>query len=138
MSYPLVIALLDAQLERLRTVRDLLTSDPPQTRGRKKDLVDPLEVVAQLELKPLAAPVAPEPTRIAARQRRERRTAPRKNRAESGSALNGTVPLAPVYVSADKVRSAQAQKDEAREEQTKREPLTAEMLSQKWFHSSAT
>ncbi len=139
MSYPQVIALLDAQLERLRAARTLLISDPPRARGRKKTLVDPLDIVAELELKPAAVKAAalppPEPRRIAARQKRERRVVPRTKRAQSISALNGTVPLAPVYVAADKVRSAQTQ---TLQEQTRKEPLTAEMLSQKWFRSSTS
>ena len=136
MSYPKVIAILDAQLERLRAARAVLTAKPNGRRATDgvDDLVEVTLESAGVSLPP-AQPSPVEPRRIAARQKRERRSTPRKKHAgEETAALRGLVPAAPVYVSAAKVRSAQQEKEEQNAPPAEPE-LTAEILSHRWLRS---
>ena len=132
MSYPRVIALLDAQLERLRTARGILTSSPEETH--KAD-----EAVAQVQVEESAGLAAqekpvPEPRRVAPKQRRERRVVARRKKVPEESALGKAIPPAPVYVSAVALKSARAEKDGAAEALAQKgEALTPEMLSRRWL-----
>ena len=138
MSYPRVIALLDQQLERLRTARSILTSSPEtiQKAEQAADLSKSLAPSAELAAPDIAVP---EPRRIAPKQRRERRVMPRKGKVAEESALGKAVPRTPVYVSAEKLRSARAEKDSAAAATAQKgEILTPEMLSRRWLNSATS
>ena len=139
MSYPNILSLLDAQLDRLRTARSILTSGTDGASetinaGELAGAVEGLDA-GKARLSSFA-PVLVEPVRIAPRQRRERRVVQRGKRQEEQSALQNAAPQTPVYVSADKVRSAHSQKREAETASAqKNEALSPELLARRWLQT---
>ncbi len=134
MSYPEVIALIDAELERLHSARALLFS-PDEARTPQKgkaDLLEALEQKPDTSVAEIVAQTMPEPRKIAPRQRRERRIA--RGRSKEATALSNSVSSGPVYVSAAAVRSKDAVKEGAAA--PPQETLTPEMLTRRWLNAS--
>ena len=152
MPYTQILALIDAELDRLQRAHDLLSPSPePIKKLRQKQPVHALPVTAEAPLTtPAAEPaILSAPVEAVRKQRRLRRAAPqlraerkpsvRKPRAVPlPSALGRAVPAGPVYVPAEQVRMAQSLRNKP--EQTGRsgagETLTAEHLSMKWLQNS--
>ncbi len=136
MSYPRVIALLDAQLERLRAARSILSSNQEEIRKADGAADAVASETNNAEPAGAAEKAVPEARRIAPKQRRERRVMARRRKAPEESALGKAVPHAPVYVSADALKSARAEKDNTSNPLAqKADTLTPEMLSRKWLSS---
>lgn len=142
MSYPRVLALLDAQLQRLRTAREILTAGVGRN-GDAEKLSQLPEMLAGLAASGSSADAASSdaavlPTRVAPRQRRERRAAGRRQKQTDPGALGSAVPHAPVYVSADKLRSARVEREAAQGPPAKAEDqLSPELLARRWLQGSA-
>ncbi len=161
MLYPRVISIIDAEIERLLTVRNLLL--PPdvllKTHPKKRETPAHLEskqaeliqkpatvtaaLLAEVVVQPEQRPATAQIQKPARKQRMARAPVFRRRIvAPLATALGGVVPSAPVFVSATEVRIAQAQKEKAelpgrdKFASTHRETLTAELLSQRWLHSS--
>ena len=136
MSHQSILALLDAELSRLRQARALLSADPVKSRrGQKSTVVpapkpDPAASVAAPQPKPEVVPMK---VRTVSRRgySRPRKTVP----AALAGALSGTVPSGPVFVSAGQLRDTQAQKQLTApgDSVIPRETVTAEMLAQRWL-----
>ncbi|RRA47959.1 hypothetical protein [Acidipila sp. EB88] len=137
MSYPSIIAIIDARLERLETARALLLASPvlrpvPMTKPARSarlaksdassqslvDLEEVQEVLSQVAgtAEPLLSPpgaeqqeLLPEVIQTTLHPMRKRREvrAVSKPQPLAPSALSGPAPSTPVYVPAEKVRDAQ-------------------------------
>ncbi len=152
MQYPQLIALIDAELARLGAARSILTStssgvEAPAGRSVPRQPKSRLPLPSSPEPEIVAVAARPAVVRKEARSRRQalRGRAPRAaqaNRKAAGeaSALGGSVPTGPVFVSAEQMRLRRAAKQESQSngEATRstapREPLTAEVLMQRWLH----
>lgn len=163
MRYARILALIDAELECLKKVRQLIAPSvvsPGIARRKALPLRAPIPATAEsakIEVAKIIAKIeetaAPpqvlklEAARPARSWRAVRRKTPpvRKPAIEPvATALGGVVPAAPVFVSAEQIRQTQAQKqqaetpDESAFNEKTADPLTAEMLMQKWLHGSAS
>ncbi len=141
MSYPKVLALLDAQLERLRAAREILSSGS-ESNQEAKDFTHLPEILTpsgkpNSEVGTNLPHAAVEPTRVAPRQRRERRVVVRRRKQEDPGALGSAVPNAPVYVSADKVQSGRTGRGSTPAVPKQEEQLSPELLARRWFQSAA-
>ena len=156
MSYPYILAILDAELDRLYRARTLLTSTTEPDSKPRKQKMQRVEVPAEVAID-AAVPATPPPvlaaepaqpvvTHVVSKgrpvRRYQRRSTPvAKVSSLPASALSGVVPAGPVYVSAAQVRVAQAQKEAADAAQTDAanpaasEIPTAAMLTQRWLSS---
>ena len=165
MPYSSILAIIDANLDRLQKARKLLTQQAeafeqmpaPKRRGRAatRAVIATASVTQPApEAQPqAAAPVVAEPMplvaeaaivpRVVKPMRKRRETSyPVKPSAFGLSALAGAVPATPVYVSADRVREIQAQKRTADQaaavaQAALSEVPTAEMLSRRWLTNTA-
>ena len=161
MPYSSIIALIDEHLDRLRKARTLLTSELepdaavialPARTARKASPASaaasgqavpepPMPEVPALEE---AAPAEAAPVTVqrlpAARLPRGRRQAARKTgQAETLlSALGGTVPALPVYVSAQQVRDEKSIQPPLTAGTVMPDAPTAEMLARRWLTHSAS
>ena len=138
MSHQSILALLDAELSRLRQARALL-SEPAggSRRGRKASAVFVPDMAAAEE-----AP-APKPEGLPTKGRsvtRRGSSRPRKAvPALPSGALGGTLPPGPVFVSAGQLRDTQAQKQATPGNGTvPSEAVTAEMLAQRWLRPTTS
>jgi hypothetical protein len=159
MRYARILALIDAEVDRLQRARQLLASTytasspaPKKTQRRTAPAsARPVTVDEAISKEPSTPPqntVRPAtpvlPKRLKPVTRRERTVVVKPAAEASAKALGGAVPVTPVFVSAEQVRQAQLQKQqEQATEQGAVSPatsdsLTAEVLKQKWLHPSAS
>jgi hypothetical protein len=158
MEHARILALIDAEVERLQKARQLIASSfftPEKPRKRKSPrLVAPAAVeIARVKELPAAPPVAPPVAppappvasvtapvapveRTVVRRRRAvnvtRRAKPPVSKpatAASERPLSGAVPAAPVFVSAQQMRDIDAQKQAQQAEQSLSGPASKESLT---------
>jgi hypothetical protein len=159
MRYARILALIDAEVDRLQRARQLLASTytattatvPKKTQRRTAPTsVRPVTVDAGTSKEPSTplqntdhpAPVLPK--RLKPVTRRAKPVVVRPAAEASAKALGGAVPVTPVFVPAEQIRQAQLQKQQ--EQATEQgaitpatsDSLTAEVLKQKWLHPSAS
>ncbi len=140
MSYPKVLALLDAQLDRLRAAREILSSGTA-SNGDAEELTHLPEIAAGINTQENEADgtlpdAVVQPTRVKPKQRRERRVVVRRAKQDAAGALGSAVPKAPVYVSAEKAQSVRP-KNGAAQAPKQEEQLSPELLARRWLQTSA-
>ena len=140
MSHQSILALLDAELSRLRQARALLSEPSAKTRrGLKLTHVPTEEPTAALSEANSTAPQAKLQIVPAKGPRVSRRGFRQLKKAApdvSSRALGGTVPSGPVYVSAGQLRDAQKQPTLPGDPAVSSGHVTAEMLAQRWLRST--
>jgi len=156
MQYARILALIDAEVERLQKARQLLLSSLTTLRTAQKKrpqrLIRPVaSEVAKAQVSPpvpqvsLAAPtvVRHKPAKKEPRGERPSVSKPAVA-AVSENPLGGMVPTAPVFVSAQHIRETQAQRQpmqpagQSHFPSSADESVTAEQLSRRWLHSSTS
>jgi hypothetical protein len=154
MQYAQILALIDAEVERLHKVRQLLVSSfSPLKRTRKRKLAPSVHTAASEIAKVQDSSAVLQGSAIAPvdiREKRTRRALQQKTPTVSKptvaaleTPLGAVVPTAPVFVSAEQIRKTRAQRQPTN--QTERsalhsvsnESLTVESLAKRWLHSSA-
>lgn len=115
-----IVALLDAELDRLRTLRSIVSglSATGLDAVEEQTRLDPAPVLeaAQETVPPLAASVPPVSTHKPRRSAMSRRSAPRgKKPADLAPALRGPIPNAPVVVHRDVLQSENARRQQVRD-----------------------
>ena len=154
MQYARILALIDAEVERLQKVRQLLASSfSPIEKTRKRK--SPLSVhsaaseIAKIQDPPAVlqgSAIAP----ALMREKRARRPPQQKTPSASkpavaalGTPLAAVVPAAPVFVSAEQIRKTRSQRQpmiqtgQSTLHSASNDSLTAESLAKRWLHSSA-
>lgn len=155
MQYARILALIDAEVERLQKARQLLASSfspieetrnkksPPSVHFAASEMAKVHDSPAVLQGSTIAPPVM--------REKRARRARQQKTPSVSKPAvaawktpLGAVVPAAPVFVSAEQIRKTRAQRQpmirtgQGAFHSASNEPLTAESLAKRWLHSSAS
>ena len=161
MPYSSIIALIDVHLDRLHKARTLLTSTlgpdaaDPASPARAARKAAPAHVAPAVDALPLDAAPLPEaaeaavheePAKVAVQRlpaarlpRGRRQTARKIGHADPTlSALGGTVPAAPVYVSAKQVRDERTTQPSLTAATILQDAPTVEMLARRWLTSSAS
>jgi hypothetical protein len=154
MQYVRILALIDAELDRLQEARQLLASlllvprdvqkRTPPARRPAASRVAKEEQSPALPQEPAVQTEIARPKRVRRAPLREKPAVRKPAAAPLPSALGGSVPVAPVFVSAEVIRQAIAQKQQAQAIETTRsneaasDPLTSELLARKWLHSSTS
>jgi hypothetical protein len=159
MHYARILALIDAELARLEEARHILSSlrliseaeEPTPAILTQTSGVEKITASAALPEDDAASPLlAPVPKVVTTRSRRVARM-PRiakpmvkKTAAISlPTALGAVVSQVPVFVPAEEIRQALAQKQQAQTTEptpssaATSDQLTTELLARKWLHSSA-
>jgi hypothetical protein len=162
MQYSRILSLIDAELARLLEARQILASlrlvadkiqTSPSSPGRPETSGD--ATLSKPDTLEIAVPVSPSPEpvlkanvtrpkRTAGAPRRTRRVAPKPVIAPIPTALGGIVSQSPVFVPAEEIRQALAQRVQARtteispSDSAASDPLTTELLARKWLHSSTS
>jgi hypothetical protein len=160
MQYARILALIDAELGRLQEARQLLASlrlvsetapaasllsvepetatilqpSPPEISRKEEITSAPEKRIPEIEV------IRPKRTN---RTPRKARTIFRKPTVVAvPTALGGMVSQAPVFVPAQAIRQALAQKQQAQVPEstpaTTSDPLTTELLARRWLHSSTS
>lgn len=110
---------IDAELDRLKRARAVLTGEPllakkkrrKRSRGPASD-PKPLPVVVDLKPEPSAPPVTRYPAKVFPKRALPRKSTLRKNEMEhKPTALRGSIPSGPIVVSAEEARQARARQD---------------------------
>jgi hypothetical protein len=159
MQYARILSLIDAELHRLRKARQLISIfDAPSDRIRKSKGKKPQETISPPPVRPLAAETAeneaptaisrgfglrPDALAIKKTKRSTRREGPAGTPQASAPPrpLGGVIPEGPVFVSADQIRKAQAERkvgqtpDQRPSGAADAYPPTAEVLRQKWLQA---
>ena len=165
MPYPYLNSLIDSYIEQLYQVRELLLASQsaaaPTARPRREKKQSMLQTIAPAPVEQLTsndpaeaqpetatkAAMAPAgeltPRRLPPAMRRDRSRSRRQSQSRPNSALGGTVPTGPVFVSAHKVRTEQNGKDAANSAPgspaaQESNPLTVESLTRSWLHSASS
>lgn len=158
MHYPRLLALIDAELDRLHKARLLLASSlgSPETGAKKRTSSGGRPAKTEIATPQPIAPLSKKATspqetvlqagaipRSPARQVRRSRPAPRTPLAPAFlSPLGGVVPSDPVFVSAQQVqeRNSTRQATQAAEpgNPSVTDDRTAELLRQRWLQGSAS
>jgi hypothetical protein len=155
MRYARILALIDAEVERLQKARQLLApsfSPIEKTRNRKSrpSVHSAASKIAKVQDYPAVlqgSTIAP----AVMRAKRARRAPQQKTPSVSKPAvaalktpLGAVVPAAPVFVSAEQIRKTRAQRQpmirtgQSAFHSASNESLTAESLAKRWLHSSAS
>jgi hypothetical protein len=158
MHYPRILALIDAELDRLQKARLLLSSPPgsPGKATKKKTSSGDRPAIREITKAKQITPSVKEtlshqePTlQTDAIPREQTRQARRRNRpatrtpiaAPFVSPLAGVVPSGPLFVSARQVQELHSARQTAQAPEPGNSPatdnLTAELLRQRWLHDSA-
>ncbi len=155
MQYAQILALIDAEVERLQKARQLLASSlspiektrkrksPPSVHSAASEIAKVQDSSAVLQGSAIAPAVM--------REKRARRAPQQKTPTVSKPAvaaletpLGAIVPAAPVFVSAEQIRKTRAQREpmirtgQSAFHSASNESLTAESLAKRWLHSSAS
>ena len=155
MRYARILALIDAEVERLQKARQFLApSFSPIERTRKRKSLPPVHSAASEIAKVQDSPTVHQGSAIAPAVMREkpaRRAAQQKTPSVSNPAvaalktpLGAVVPTTPVFVSAEQIRKTRAQQQpmirtgQSDFHSASNELLTAEALAKRWLHSSAS
>ncbi len=146
MSYPNILKLIDADLDRLYQARQIITSPhfspepvtPPEQQSADEVSL-PAEQAAEIPLAPAErVPTILKPRRTRVAGVRPRKTAQSDGALQQARALGGAVPALPVYVAATQLRQEQARRDAAPGFRPQDAPLTAEALAQRWLQSMSS
>ena len=154
MQYLKILALIDAEVERLQNVRQLLASSfslVKKTRKRKSPLSvqSAASEIAKIQDSPAdlqgsaSAPalVREKRARIAPRHKMP---SLRKPAAALEIPLGAVIPATPVFVSAEQIRKTRSQRQpmiqtgQSTLHSASNDSLTAESLAKRWLHSSAS
>ena len=154
MQYVQILALIDAEVERLQKARQLLASSFfPNKKTRKRKAPPSVHSAASGIAKVQDSPAVLQGSAIAPTLMREKRAsrAPQQKTpsaskpavAALGTPLGAVVPAAPVFVSAEQIRKTRAQLQpmiqtgQSAFQSASNDSLTAELLAKRWLHSSA-
>jgi hypothetical protein len=155
MRYARILALIDAEVERLQKARQLLASSfSPIEKTRKRKSLPSVHSVASEIAKVQDSPAVFHGSAIASavvREKRARRVPQRKTPsvikpavAALRTPLGAVVPAAPVFVSAEQIRKTRAQRQplirtgQSAFHSASNESLTVELLAKRWLHGSAS
>jgi hypothetical protein len=155
MQYARILALIDAEVERLQKARQLLASSfspiektqnrksPPSVHSAASEIAEVQDSPAVLQGSTIAPPVW--------REKRARRALLQKTPSVSKPAvaalktpLGAVVPAAPVFVSAEQIRKTRALRQpmirtgQGAFHSASNESLTVESLAKRWLHGSAS
>jgi hypothetical protein len=147
-EYAYIVELIDAELARLREARQILLSLRLIQEEVSETTALPEPAAAAPILLPEAVPgvkIRKIETRTPARLRPARRqmgsVIKKSGTTSAPSALRGVVSQAPVFVPAEEIRQALAQKQQAIEPPSPgpsiSDPITTEELARKWLHSAS-
>jgi len=154
MQYARILALIDAQVERLQKARQLLAfSFSPIEKSRKKKSPPSVHSAASeiANVQGSSAVLQGSAITPAVRREKQARRAPQQKSPPVSkpavvaleTPLGAVVPTAPVFVSAEQIRKTRAQQPINQTEQSafhsaSNDSLTAESLAKRWLHSSAS
>jgi hypothetical protein len=155
MQYARILALIDAEVERLQKARQLLapsfssieksrnSKSPPSVHSAASEITKVQDSPAVLQGSTIAPAVM--------REKRARRATQQKTPSISKPAvaalktpLGAVVPAAPVFVSAEQIRKTRAQRQplirngQSAFHSASNESLTVESLAKRWLHGSAS
>jgi hypothetical protein len=155
MQYARILALIDAEVERLQKARRLLASSfspiektrkrksPPSVHSAVSEIATVQDSPAVLQGSAIAPAVM--------REKRASRVALQRTASVSKpaiaaleTALGAIVPAAPVFVSAEQIRKTRAERQpliqtgQSAFHSVSNKSLTAESLAKRWLHSSAS
>ena len=153
MQYARILALIDAEVERLQKARQLLApSFSPIEKIRNRKSPPSVHSLASEIAKIQDSPAVLQGSTIAPavmREKRSRRAQQQKTPSVSKpvaalkTPLGAVVPAAPVFVSAEQIRKTRAQRQpmiqtgQSGFHSAYNDSLTAESLAKRWLHSSA-
>ena len=153
MEYSHIVALIDAYLDRLQRVRDLLSpfhvaSESPQMKVRKRSARSSTPSVVEIERSPTGRleidrdPILPTPRIIPPVIPRRKRTVTKPPLALGKAALAGNVSSKPVVVSAEQVRLEEVHRQAFQATEQKlsdpadNEAPSVRSLTRRWLHES--
>ena len=153
MEYSHIVALIDAYLDRLQRVRDLLSpfhvaSESPQMKVRKRSARSSTPSVVEIDRSPTGRleidrdPILPTPRIIPPVIPRRKRTVTKPPLALGKAALAGNVSSKPVVVSAEQVRLEEVHRQAFQATEQKlsdpadNEAPSVRSLTLRWIHES--
>jgi hypothetical protein len=154
MQYARILALIDAEVDRLQKARQLLAASfSPIKKTRKRKSPPSVHSAASGIAKVQDPSAVPQRSAIALavmREKRARREPQQKTPSASkpavaalGTPLGAVAPAAPVFVSAEQIRKTRAQRQlmiqtgQSAFHSASSDSFTAESLAKRWLHSSA-
>ena len=155
MQYTRILALIDAEVERLQKARQLLASSfsPIEKTRKRKSPPSVLSVASEIaKVQDSSAVLQGSAIAPAVMREKRARRAPLQKRpsvskptvAALETPLGAVVPAAPVFVSAEQIRKTRAQREpmirtgQSAFHSASNDSLTAESLAKRWLHSSAS
>jgi hypothetical protein len=155
MQYARILALIDAEVERLQKARQLLASSfsPIEKTRKRKSPPSVLSAPSQIaKVQDSSAVLQGSAIAPAVMREKRARRAPQQKRpsvrkptvAALETPLGAVVPAAPVFVSAEQIRKTRAQREpmirtgQSAFNSASNDSLTAESLAKRWLHSSAS
>ena len=155
MQYLRILALIDAEMERLEKARQLLaSSSSPLKKKRKRKSPLSVQSAASEIAKIKNSPAVLQGSAIApavVREKRARRSPHQKRPSASKptvapleTPLAAVVPATPVFVSAEQIRKTRAQRQpmiqsgQSAFHSASNDSLTAESLAKRWLHNSVS
>lgn len=155
MQYSRILALIDAEVERLQKASQLLVSSfspIKKTRKRKSPLCvqSAASEIAKVQDSPAvlqgsaSAPALVREKRARAAQQQKTPSVGKPAVAALETPLGAVVPAAPVFVSAEQIRKTSAERQQMIQtgqsafHSASNDSLTAESLAKRWLHNSAS
>ena len=155
MQYTRILALIDAEVERLQKARQLLASSFSPIEKTRKRKSPPSVLSAASEIARVqdssavlqGSAIAPAVMREKGARRTPQQKMPSVSKptvAALETPLGAVVPAAPVFVSAEQIRKTRAQREpmsrtgQSAFHSASNDSLTAESLAKRWLHSSAS
>jgi hypothetical protein len=155
MQYARILALIDAEVERLQKARQLLASSfsPIEKTRKRKSPPSVLSAASEIaRVQDSSAVLQGSAIAPAVMREKRARRAPQQKRpsvskptvAALETPLGAVVPAAPVFVSAEQIRKTRAQREpmirtgQSAFHSASNDSLTAESLAKRWLHSSAS
>ena len=147
MKYSRIISLIDEDISRLQRAREMLTDVEPVLTAAPAAYIGKAEHEQEepvQEMAPIFAFPEPvkadslgfEPRRVKSAGRRSPRTQTKASGTLSPTALNGSVPVGPVFVPGNKGKSEPIEGGKAPGRSEAEQPLSAALLTQRWLQSS--